>query len=556
MSDPSTQKTGWLFVAAAKGIQGYVLRSDKLKEMVGASELVDELPKLLKELLPRIAPPPHHYEVLSDVSGSVRVLFSEEEKARQLARLWPVAVSRFAPGLESVGAVISCVGNPVAAVRDGEEALVRHRNRPSASLPPAGPFALRNRRTGLPATVAVNDDGQLYLDQEAWRKRQTASRPWSLERGPAHAPSYAHWHLLGKVVPEEFDDWLRTVQFIKDAWPLNFDEIVSGENRYLAIVHADANGLGSAVMKLVEHLNRNPHEAGNFYLAFSNAVKTALEGAVRKALIPVCNAAREEMRKSPGKNRSARVPMRPIVCAGEDITMVLRADLAVKFVHDLLVEFEMQSKAEFVKAEIPGLQEGLTACAGVVFCKSHYPFAQAYAVAESMCKFAKEQTHREASAVAIHRITTSQTPGENYQDILREELSTRDTKPRFLSMNPYIVGGKDPDGHPMLRDLIKLCGDARKLPRGAQREMIAQSYDSHEQADRAFERLRHVAESRSKESKENWESFSESLKTLSGGGLWTNKEPLRTPLYDALELQDFLEQDFLDDATINSLFTP
>jgi len=86
--------------------------------------------------------------------------------------------------------------------------------------------------------------------------------------------------------------------------------------------------------------------------------------------------------------------------------------------------------------------------------------------------------------------------------------------------------------------------------------MIAQSYDSHEQADRAFERLRHVAESRSKESKENWESFSESLKTLSGGGLWTNKEPLRTPLYDALELQDFLEQDFLDDATINSLFTP
>ena len=148
----------------------------------------------------------------------------------------------------------------------------------------------------------------------------------------------------------------------------------------------------------------------------------------------------------------------------------------------------------------------------------------------------------------MHRITTSQTPGENYQDILREELSTRDTNPRFLSMNPYIVGGKDPAGHPMLRNLIKLCGDARKLPRGAQRKMIAQSYDSHEQADRAFDRLHHVAELRSKE---NWASFSESLKTLSGDGLWTNKEPLRTPLHDALELQDFL-----DDATINSLSTP
>jgi hypothetical protein len=551
MSEPSTQAPSWLFVAAAKGIQGYVLRSDKLKEMAGASELVDELPELLQELLRRIfegAPPPRRYEVLSNVSGSVRVMFGEEEKARQLARLWPVAVSRFAPGLESVGAVIASAGHPVAAVREGEEALVRHRNRPSVSLPPAGSFALRNRRTGLPATVTVKDDGQFYLDQEAWRKRQVASRPWSLKRGPAHAPSYAHWHLLGKVVPEEFVGWLQTENIIKSAWPLNFNEIVSEKNSYLAIVHADANGLGAAVMKLVHHLNQNSKGEEKFYTAFSNAIKTATEGAVRAALKPVCETARKEIEESLRKRHTPRVPTRPVVCAGEDITLVIRADLAIRFVHDLLLAFEAESRVELARLNVPGLREGLTACAGVVFCKSHYPFAQAYAVAESLCGFAKEKVKRLASAVAMHRITTSQAPGENYQDILREELSTRDTNPRFLSMNPYIVGGKDKAGHPMLRDLIVLCAAARTLPRGSQREMIAQSYDSHEQADRAFERLRHVAELRSKE---NWGYFSESLKTLSCDGLWTNEKPLRTPLYDALELQDFL-----DDTTINSFCAP
>ena len=95
----------WLFVTAAKGLQDYVLRSDPLTEMIGASELIECLPRTKGARLP-LAETLNHlglqggYDVLTDASGAARILFDVEDDARRLARLWPVVAGQFAPGLE------------------------------------------------------------------------------------------------------------------------------------------------------------------------------------------------------------------------------------------------------------------------------------------------------------------------------------------------------------------------------------------------------------------------------------------------------------------------
>jgi hypothetical protein len=545
----------WLFVAAAKGLQGYVLRSDPLKEMIGASELIESLPRtkgdgFLAKTLAQLDPQGKH-EVLTDASGAARILFTEKQPAEQLARLWPVLAAQFAPGLEiSVALVQVENGQLGAAIEQAEHDINVNRNLPAPSLPEAGPWVTRNRRTGLPAAQLVRaleqedrkTGKQDAVDDESARKREAAE-------------STAGRTLLRKVVPPKFDYLVPTDQEPRlERWPLDLTKLATADNSYLAIIHADANGLGAAMMACLDRLkNQTSGQQAETYRKVCQAIEDASQAAAQAAMqrvIAVTLDEEEVLRRGGGRPKVLPIPVRPIVCAGEDFTCVVRAAHAIQFVEDYLEALEQETADRFKPLSehedtgnpSPKL-ELLTACAGVVFCNSHFPFSRAYAIAEKLCGFAKNQTHRKASALAFLRLKSSLQPSDDYELVVQHAFqSANETDRVLLTMNPYAVGGQPANGLPtlqQLRELVKAL-DNEKLPHSGLRGLVSRAYEGQTAADQAFERLRLVLQERDERA---WKALDAALNKLTGAGLWktvaatdTKESQTLTPLYDALEL--------------------
>jgi hypothetical protein len=564
---------GWLFVTAAKGLQGYVFRSDPLKEMTGGSELIELLPRTQDEgrsgaaprrpmpLLPRTQDEDYlakvlarmemqgNHDVLTDASGAARILFQEEADARHLALLWPLLVSQFAPGLEVTVSVVPVNGNLGDAIEKAEREINIHRNLPSAALPEAGPWVARNRRTGLPAAAVVEaldeeerNQGRMEpVDAESRRKRQAA-----------HDTSKQT--LLKKVVSNQ--DLLASgtsaerKQFDR-RWPSNLTKLADSDNSYLAIIHADANGLGAAMMACIAHLKTasSSGQAAKTYEALCRAIEDASKTAAQAAMNGVIEKTlkRETDDNLSGTHRTLPIPVRPIICAGEDFTCVIQAKHAVQFAQDYLLALEQETEKRFklvagggyLPEAIPDLQR-LTACAGIVFCKSHFPFSRAYAIAEQLCAHAKKRTDRQRSAITFLRLRSSLLPSDDYSEIVNHAFRCGSgAGPVLLTMNPYVVDDSTVNDLALLSHLRALMKamDTRlnpKLPRSGLRELVSRAYESKAAADQAFGRLKLVVSERDKET---WERLETALATLTRNGLWKQTpDGHATPLFDALEL--------------------
>src|SRR5699024_5482278 len=97
-------------------------------------------------------------------------------------------------------------------------------------------------------------------------------------------------------------------------------------------------------------------------------------------------AAQIAFSKTIQKEKGKAYPIRPIVLGGDDLTIIIQADLALRFTHNFLKEFENQTKKEFSflnkDFQIQGFENGITACAGIAYVKKTYPFHYAVDLAE------------------------------------------------------------------------------------------------------------------------------------------------------------------------------
>lgn len=121
--------------------------------------------------------------------------------------------------------------------------------------------------------------------------------------------------------------------------------------------------------------------------AFSSALDDATVGSAQFAYQRL-----KDKYKDQKWGDKCRIPFRPVVLGGDDLTMICRADLALEFTQLFMEEFEKRTSKNdpvfkpFVeKARL----EGLSACAGIAFIKSSYPFYFGYNLAEALCGEAK-----------------------------------------------------------------------------------------------------------------------------------------------------------------------
>lgn len=413
--------TGFFFEANA--IQAYILQGGRLRDIVGASYLLDQLcttdieaacTTLQLQTVDQAPEGARQILFTRKASGAIYAVLGSWETAQQLAALWSLWVRQRCPGL-SFNQALKRADSVFEVVAAGSKALGQARSLPASALPTAAPFVERSPRTGLAASQFTR-----VLGQPEWVDSAVASRRGVL--------ADAHRDNRDKLLPS-------TTHTTRYVFPVNLDfEPKEGadefafpffeDNRSVGILHADANGFGQVLLKIIAAAEKDPHLAGKHFPQFlatlsacvADATVAAGQQAVEQVLAPQATQV---------NGKDIRVlPARPILLAGDDLTIILRADVALPFLKVFSAAFEQETRASFAKLRKETfarpfqavLPTALTLCAGLQFVRNNFPFSQALHLAEDLCSAAKKQAkdlqaqHKlelTPAAVCFHRMTTS-----------------------------------------------------------------------------------------------------------------------------------------------------
>jgi hypothetical protein len=370
----------YIYAFELRGIQGYLFNTGRLKDMIQASELIDYIcGRPLDEALILVGTDPAEPQPRR-AGGAAYLTFSSEGPALRLRDVWNLVVRQLLPGIELVDTVAQ--GNTVKdAVKQALSQLQTARNQPVPQLPAATPLTELAPRTGQPA---VSSEGGESVDLSTFVRRQ-AKR--------------ADSGLMSRFG----DDSLK--------WPNNFEADAHESRRFplnsdnlVGMLHLDGNGIGQLLRKLNDAANNFDDQQ---YIAVYEGFSKGLEDTTCRA----ARAATEEV-LVPAQTAKGVLPARPLVLGGDDLTIMVRADLAVPFAmsfashfESLSVDFIQKLKAQLGPVDLP---EKLTASGGLALVKPGFPFSQAFTLSESLSEVAKAhgvdaQGHK-VSALAMHRI--------------------------------------------------------------------------------------------------------------------------------------------------------
>lgn len=474
----------------ANSIQAYILLGGRLRDVVGASHLIDSLCQDTLERTLEVLGLQRRCHFVRRAAGSFYALFESGaednlQHATSLAAAWAAVVREVCPGL-TFNVSVAQGGNAFMCVRNGTAALGQSRALPTNPLPLANPLVERSPRTGLAAVAYSSIRGTREMVDAAVAARRVG---YSGTRNDSLSI-----RLLGGMEPGPFNkSWTfpRTLERDADDPSEGSSQFpfVGGAVPYIAVIHADANGLGQMLIRLIDRadqLDSKGHvDAARSYRQLlpdiSTAIASSMERSVQSAIAAVLIP--EATRAGTGT-----LAARPLVLAGDDVTIIVRADLALSFTRHLLEQFESIS-ADLLgklakKPEYSGyaadLPTGLTACAGLQFVKSSYPFSQALHLSEDLCARAKSAAKARGaeftcSAVSFDRLTES----------LEDSGSDSDRVPA------YGVGARA-SGLPPLRELQQLVSTVGAIPRGPLRRLLNTSQQSAAEARQDLARWRAV----------------------------------------------------------------
>jgi hypothetical protein len=570
----ATSERAVAYVFEAKSIQAFILAGGRLRDIVGASLLVDSLclerpteghtavglpaSGLLDDALDACGlVPGDQLGFTRRAAGAfifVAVGSDMAERVTRFRRLWTLLVGQAAPGLEFIDMLGGGATAPEAlraALADGQG----RRSRLPVQLPLAPPPAVRAPRTGLGA-VAIDRAGSSEaepIDAATKRKRSFFE---------VHRDRRAWW----------------TAKLPERCWPADMEDEFPflGQDRTVAVMHADGNRMGQILIALEQSAAsavasaRLPDDAlgetEKAYLARLQAFSTTVGQSTQDAFDTACA---RHLSEAPVPDGSAFLPARPILMGGDDLTIILRGDIALDFAATFLETFEAETSRRLaaLRSELPDLPP-LTACAGLAFVGDSQPFDRALALAEDLCRYAKQaakkaslavtksQTGAVSTTLAFHRATASLL--ETYDDSLASELSVRDADGRvqyLLTMQPYATGAPGSTmSLPRLADLKHLRDMLRddRLGRGPARELIALlSQTAPAEARRRYARWRQVLAARAGSGL--LAEFDKVLQSLGTRGeshfdSGDDGEPVTTPLGDAITWHVVTRGSLADDA--------
>lgn len=403
----------YIALIETSGNQHYIFATNKLRENLGASELtrtagerwvIEAVQAAVADVLSQLTTEstitaqrtallaqasifgenPPQIEVIVAASGKAILLTQTKEFATQVIQAVTTKALKEAPGLDISGAFLEF--NPkdydsaekfaenfktlLSNIHD-HHALV-HAQRPgNATRFLRLPIIENCKSSGLPAkTYQTGGDKKarsaVSLAKDKERPNAEARLKKLLEQDEVRTKVWSFPHSA-----DELDEVLR---------------IQDEDNNWLAVIHADGNGVGQIFLDFAKHLDSSEHSLSTAFSKlreFSIALDQCTEQAFRQALL--------ETFQHKNLNKG-KLPVVPLILGGDDLTILCDGRKALNFTASFLAAFEAATAESPIVSPIAQKALGtpnLSACAGIAIIKPHFPFSVAYELAEALITSAK-----------------------------------------------------------------------------------------------------------------------------------------------------------------------
>ncbi|MFO0795670.1 MAG: hypothetical protein U0586_16595 [Candidatus Brocadiaceae bacterium] len=378
-------------------IQRYVFGSNKLKENLGGSYLIEEVyESYLRQVVKGIFPSGGYDTTFlgwrenpkvilierSDIAfeigyiggGNALLLFKDKTKVKTFVKEWTKILLLETPGIVTA---VACDAFDLGKFQSENDRLFKklqeHKRRfiPQTIIPRHG-ITAECSHTGYSMDVWNDEeskDEHGYVSSVAYTKicaSQEANKKLNGKFSQELGSSYGFTDQLDNLGQQK------------------------GEDSHIAIVHIDGNGMGERFRKA---------SSLETIRSLSTSVKNATEESLRSLLKEITSkfddiqnalgfdTPEKKLRFPKAKNKGEwHIPLRPIIIGGDDITFVCDGRLGVYFAKIFLEAFE--------KLEVRDGKK-LSACAGIAITKTKYPFYRGYELAEQLCKNAKKRRKNE-----------------------------------------------------------------------------------------------------------------------------------------------------------------
>ncbi len=246
-------------------------------------------------------------------------------------------------------------------------------------------------------------------------------------------------------------------------------------DRYIGVVHIDGNNMGKNIEKITKETLQSCNDYRQAIKAireFSILIKESYEKAyesMKKAFECIIEKSEEYKRLFPNK-----IPFRKILIKGDDVTYICYGKLAISSVEMFFKELDIIFKEN-------EMTKNLNACAGIAFVKPHYPFSSAYEISEECCNSAKAKAKvingDEAGFYLDFHIlrggmvgNLSETRNKIYNVSYLEHKDEKDFEYYNLLWRPFKILG-DKDEKYDFESMKKLVKDLRNIPRSKLKDL-------------------------------------------------------------------------------------
>ena len=406
-----------LALLETSGNQSYIFGTNKLRDIIGSSELVYRVgTKFLEDAIKETFGSKHKFsvsellkqksvadkdspgfEVMVATSGKAIVLVKDKEKAQKLVTNWSRIVLKKAPGVDATG-VVSSLFDFNKSLEDGIGAALKEVHEIFEATRSSRTSHL-NRFRKIPVVASC-----VYSGYPAEDLRNVSEGT----QVPLSKTSHKKWLARkSQLCDERFTDLFGTEHYfegLKNPGQLEEQIKKSDEAGWIGVIHADGNGLGQLFMKFHRYIDlickdddltefEKTKKYVEYYRAFSCELDTVTQSAFRKALANTKNIF--------GRQKFWILPVVPIVVGGDDLTVMIDGRKAILFTKEFLENFNMEIQKNNSSESRKKLCELLESardvlgapyigmCAGISITKLHFPFSTSYSLACDLIKNAK-----------------------------------------------------------------------------------------------------------------------------------------------------------------------
>lgn len=344
-----------------RGIQSYVFRTEKLKEIRAVQDLPEKI--IFQAMLAAagldVASGTEEelaakgILVLDKAGGNAIVQFDSKECYQEISRKMARYIFEETYSLKLCYACVECSDDFMADYNALNQKLgALKSSMPEVTHMGAFPICMQDYRTGMPiaAKKKLPDRKYEFLTQESVLKR--------IHRKQASNDQF----LIDDLIQEK------------------------GVDSKIAVIHIDGNNIGNRINQILSKAS------------YANVKEVFASIQVRDEFHAVCEemeqvvteyqARKKAEFEKAGKQYDETKPLiYAIIQAGDDITYITQADIALSFTKLFL----QHVSGKYMLKESKDKQYLISACAGIAFCHSHFPFIDAYELAENLCANAKSR---------------------------------------------------------------------------------------------------------------------------------------------------------------------